>query len=114
MDLLQIFAMTVFIKSFENNGIKTDRETVRLCLKTIDSESVKRRKAHALKWHVYVFQGPNFKWNIYSYDKLKPFWFPHSRSSRPFQQEDLQGVSQALFDDVIRHFLNPCKFPNYI
>ena len=24
-----------------------------------------------------------------------------------------QGVSQALFDDVIRHFPNPCEFPNY-
>ena len=29
-----------------HNGIKTDRETVRLCLKTIDPEGVKKRKAH--------------------------------------------------------------------
>ena len=28
------------------NGIKTDRETVRLCLKTVDPEGVKRREAH--------------------------------------------------------------------
>ena len=25
-----------------------------------------------------------------------------------------QGVSQALFDDVIRHFPNPCEFSNYV
>ena len=29
-----------------HNGIKTDRETVRLCLKTIDPEGVKRRKVN--------------------------------------------------------------------
>ena len=32
-----------------HNGIKTDRETVRPCLKTIDPESVERRKFHKLK-----------------------------------------------------------------
>ena len=37
-----------------HNGIKTDRETVRLCLKTIDPEGVKRRKAHKLKRRVYI------------------------------------------------------------
>ena len=25
-----------------------------------------------------------------------------------------QGVSQALFDDVIRHFPNPFEFLNYV
>ena len=32
-----------------DNGIKTDREAVRLCLKVIDPEGVERRKAHKLK-----------------------------------------------------------------
>ena len=31
------------------NGIKTDRETLRLCLKTIGPESVGRKKAHKFK-----------------------------------------------------------------
>ena len=26
----------------------------------------------------------------------------------------IQNVSQALFDDVLRYFLNPCEFPNYV
>ena len=25
-----------------------------------------------------------------------------------------QGVSQALLDDVIRHFPNPCEFPSEV
>ena len=32
-----------------DNGIETDRETVRLCLKAIDPRGVERRKAHKLK-----------------------------------------------------------------
>ena len=51
------------------NGIKADRETVRLCLKTIDPE------AHKLKRRVYVSQGPNVMWHIGGYDKRKPFSF---------------------------------------
>ena len=33
---------------------------------------------------------------------------------RLYQSHFLQGVSQALFDDVMRHFVNPCEFPNYV
>ena len=29
-------------------------------------------------------------------------------------ETEVQGVSQALFDDVKRHFPNPCDFPNYL
>ena len=97
MDLIQIFAMAVFIKSFGNNGIKTDRERVRLCLKTIDPESVKRRKAYELKRQMYVFQGPNFKWNIYSYDKLKPFGFPI--------HEAVDRFSRKIFRVLARPYL---------
>ena len=25
-----------------------------------------------------------------------------------------KGISQALFEDVIRHFPNPCEFSNYV
>ena len=32
-----------------DTGIKTDRETVRLCLKAMDPKGVERRKAHRLK-----------------------------------------------------------------
>ena len=49
---------------------------VRLCLKTIDPDGVKRTKAHKLKRTVYVSQGPNFMCHIDGYDKLKPFGFP--------------------------------------
>ena len=47
-----------------HNGIKTDRETFRLCLETIDPEGVKRRKAHKLKRRVCVSQGPNIMLHI--------------------------------------------------
>ena len=59
-----------------HNGLNTDRETVGLCLKTIDPEGVKRRKAPQFKRRKNVSQGPNFMWHIDSYDKLKPFGFP--------------------------------------
>ena len=54
-----------------HKGIKTDRGTVRLFLKTIDLEGVEMRKAHKIKRPVYVSQGPN------------------SRSNWRFQQENL-------------------------
>ena len=63
-------------QKLRHNSVKTDRETVRPCLKTKDPESVKRRKAHKLKRRVYVSQGPNFMWQIDGYDELKPFGFP--------------------------------------
>ena len=47
-------------QKLRHNGIKTGRKTVRLCLKTIDPEGVKRRKAPKLKRRVYVYQRPNF------------------------------------------------------
>ena len=59
-----------------HNGIKTDRETVRPCLKTINPEGVERRKSHKLKRRVYVSQEPNFMWHVHGYDKVKPFGFP--------------------------------------
>ena len=46
-----------------HNGIKTDRETVRLCLKTRDPEGVKRKKVHKFKRRMYVSQGANFMWH---------------------------------------------------
>ena len=49
---------------------------VRLCLKTIGLDGVKRTKAHKLKRPVYVSQGTNFMCHIDGYDKLKPFGFP--------------------------------------
>ena len=51
-------------QKLRHNGIKTDRETIRLCLKTIDSEGVERRKDHKFKRRVYVSQEPNFMWHI--------------------------------------------------
>ena len=46
-----------------HKGIKTDRGTVRLFLKTIDPEGVKMRKAHKIIRPVYVSQGPNSRRN---------------------------------------------------
>ena len=111
MDLIQIFAMAVFIKSFGNNGIKTDRERVRLCLKTIDPESVKRRKAHELKRQMYVFQGPNFKWNIYSYDKLKPFGFPIHEAVDRFSRKIFRVLARPYLMTLHVIFLIHVNFP---
>ena len=40
-----------------DNGNKTARETVRLCLKAIDPEGVERRKAHKLKDECMYLKG---------------------------------------------------------
>ena len=70
-------------------GIKTDIEKVRLCLETIDPESVERRKGHKLKRRVHVSQGPNVMWHINRYDKLKPFGFPIHRAIDGFSSKIL-------------------------
>ena len=51
-------------KKLRHNSIKKYRETVRLCLKTIDQESVKTRKADKVKRGVYLSQGQNFIWQL--------------------------------------------------
>ena len=57
------------------NGVTTDRETVRICLKELDPEGVRRRKQNRLKRRKYLNKGPNFLWHLDGYDKLKPFGF---------------------------------------
>ena len=63
-------------QKLRHNGIKTDRETVRLSLKTTDPDGAKRIKGHKVKRRVYVSQEANIMWHIDSYDKVKPFIFP--------------------------------------
>ena len=72
-----------------HNGINTDRETVWLCLKTINAKGVERSKAHKLKRRVFVSQGPNFMWHIEGYDKLKSFGFPMHGAIDGFSRKTL-------------------------
>ena len=72
-----------------HNGTKTDRERVRLCLKTIDPEGIERKKAHKLKKRVYVSLGPNFMRHIDRCDKQKPFGFLIHREIDRFSRKIL-------------------------
>ncbi|XP_030196023.1 uncharacterized protein LOC115531109 [Gadus morhua] len=55
------------------NGIITDRETVRVLLRLLDSEGVDLRSRNRLRRRVYHSRGPNYVWHIDGYDKLKPY-----------------------------------------
>ena len=61
------------------NGVVTDRETVRLIIKTLDLLGVGLRRSHKLKRRMHTSLGPNFMWHVNSYDKLKSFGFPAKR-----------------------------------
>ena len=52
-----------------------DRETVRIILKTLDPDGVKRRSKRKLKRRKYHCKGPNYIWHNDEYNKLKPFGF---------------------------------------
>ena len=55
------------------NGINTDRESVRLLLGLLDPEGVECRARKRLQRRVYRGRGPNYMWHIDSYDKLKHY-----------------------------------------
>ena len=57
-------------------GVVTNRETVRLIIKTLDPLGVGLKKSHKLKRCMYTSRGPNFLWHVDGYDKLKSFGFP--------------------------------------
>ena len=62
-------------------GLRTDyrlvanRETVRIILKTLDPDGVKRRSKRNLKRRKYHVIGSNYIWHSDEYNKLKPFGF---------------------------------------
>ena len=58
-----------------SQGITVDRDTVRLCLQSLDPEGVAARKEHRLVRRKYIAKGPNYLWHIDGNDKLKPFGF---------------------------------------
>ena len=51
----------------------TDKETVRLILKSLDHVGADKRKRRKLTRREYHSFGPNHTWYIDGYDKLKPF-----------------------------------------
>ena len=57
-------------------GVVTNRETIRLIIKTLDPLGVGLRKSHKFKRRMYTSRGPNFMWHVHGYDKLKLFGFP--------------------------------------
>ena len=59
-----------------NMGLTIDRETVRLCLRSLDPEGVQLRISRRLQRRSYLCPGPNYLWHIDGYDKLKPYGFP--------------------------------------
>ena len=69
------FGYRLMHQKLRSRGINTDRETVRLCLKSLDEEFVSLRKKHQFQRRKYVAKGPNYVWHLDGYDKLKPFGF---------------------------------------
>ena len=57
------------------SGVQFSYELVRVALKEIDSEGVKRREKRRLKRRKYTNAGPNDVWHIDGNDKIKPFGF---------------------------------------
>lgn len=55
------------------NNIVTDRETVQILMRLLDSEGVDLRSRNRLRRRVYHSRGPNYVWHIDGYDKIKPF-----------------------------------------
>ena len=59
-----------------DHSLVVARETVRIILKTLDSEGVLLRSRHRFRRRTYSVKGPNYMWHLDGYDKLKPFGFP--------------------------------------
>ena len=57
------------------NGLRVDRETVRLLLLLLDPIGVATRRRGKLVRRRYFSKGPNYIWHLDSYDKLKPYGF---------------------------------------
>lgn len=58
-----------------DHSLVVSRETVREMLKIMDPEGVTARLKHRLRRRKYKARGPNDRWHIDGYDKLKPFGF---------------------------------------
>ena len=58
-----------------NHGLVVTRETVRQVLRVVDPGGVEARSKHRLTRRKYKARGPNDRWHIDGYDKLKHFGF---------------------------------------
>ena len=58
-----------------NHGLVVTRETVRHVLRVVDPDGVEARSKHRLTRRKYKARGPNDRWHIDGYDKLKHFGF---------------------------------------
>ena len=56
-------------------GFIADRETIRLILRSLDTERVEMCAVHKLHSRVYVTKGPKEEWQIDGYGKHKPIGF---------------------------------------
>ena len=59
-----------------DHSLVVARETVRIILKTLDSEGALLRSRHRFRRRTYSVKGPNYMWHLDGFDKLKPFGFP--------------------------------------
>ena len=78
MNLPQILAIGVFIKSLDIMVLKQVEKQSGYVWKLYRPRRCKKRKAHKLKRR--LSQRPNFMWHIGGYNKLKPFGFPIHRA----------------------------------
>ena len=53
----------------------TDRETVRIAMRSLDPEGETARSCHRLQRRVYNARDPNYVWHIDGYDKIKRYGF---------------------------------------
>ena len=59
-------------QNLRQKKLVANRETVRTATRSLDPEGVTARSRRRLHRRVYNARGPNYVWNIDSYDKIKP------------------------------------------
>ena len=68
-----MFWLAIYATEVSSSGLKADKETVRLILKSLDPVGVDRRKRWKLTRRENHSFGPNHNWHIDGYNKLKLF-----------------------------------------
>ena len=90
-------------------GLRVPRVIVQQLPREIDPEGVSARKRHRLKRRVYSNPGPNYSWQLDSYDKLKPWGFPIHGCIDGFSRRILWlkvACSNNLPENPARHYVD--------
>lgn len=87
-------------------GLQVKRETVLDILRELDPEGIEKRSRYRLKRRRYSVKGPNSRWHLDGYDKVKPFGFAIHGAVDGFSRKILwlQVATTNKDPDIISHF----------